>query len=234
MNIARTRLMAAALAAALAFIPAADASARGGFRGGGFRAASSVRSIGSSRSTSTWGSATRPILKPSASGAASSTPRLGGISGSRSSVSSQRGLYDSARRSGTLFSSKAEAAQSFKSRYASDYGSKFASEPAARPSYVPSTTFIGGRSVNIMYNQGLGGYGYFHPGLGTWILYDALADAAMSDSIMYNRGYYWGGAPVYVSHRPSFLGLAFGMLMLLIIVSMIARAVARRRGGSGN
>jgi hypothetical protein len=148
-------------------------------------------------------------------------------------MSSRRGLYDSARRSGTLFSSKAEAAQSFKSRYANDYGTKFASEPPARPSYVPSTAFIGGRSVNIMYNQGLGGYGYFHPGLGTWILYDALADAAMSDRLMYDRGYYWGGAPVYMSHRPSFLGFAFAMLILFLVGSAIARAVSRRRSGNG-
>jgi hypothetical protein len=79
----------------------------------------------------------------------------------------------------------------------------------------------------------LGGYGYYHPGLGTWLLYDALADAAMSDSIMYERGYYWGGAPVYVTHRPSFLGFALGLLALFIVVSFVARAFARRRAGSG-
>jgi hypothetical protein len=239
MNATRTRVMAAALAAALAFLPVADASARGGFRGGGFRAAPSLRSFGTQRSIGTsrslfgWGSATRPSLKASPFAASPSTPRFGGISGSRASVSKQRGLYESARRGNTLFSSKTEAAQSFKSRYAKDYASTFASEPAARPSYIPASTNIGGRSVNIVYNQGLGGYGYFHPGLGTWMLFDALSDAATLDYAMSNRGYYWGGAPVYVSHRPSFLGFAFAMLVLFIVGSAIARAVSRRRGGGG-
>ena len=224
MNTMKTRLLAAVFAAALAFLPASEAFARGGFSGGGFRSAPSLRSFSAPRSSG-WGSSTRPLLK-----ASPSVPRLGGIGGSRSSISSSRGLYDSARRNGTLFSSKAEAAQSFKSRYAKDYATSFASEPSSRPAYIPSSTFIGGRSVNIMYNQGIGGYGYYHPGLGTWLLYDALADSAMSDGIMYNRGYYWGGAPVYVSHRPSFFGFAFAMLLLFIVGSVIARAVVRRRG----
>jgi hypothetical protein len=143
-------------------------------------------------------------------------------------VSAQRGLYDSARRSGTLFSSKEEAAQSFRSRYAKDYSSTFVSEPSVRPSYIPSSTFVGGRSVNIVYSPALGGYGYMHPGLGTWMLYDALADGAMIDYAMYHRGYYWGGAPVYVSHGGSFMGFAFFILVFIIVVATVAR-VARRR-----
>jgi hypothetical protein len=225
MNTMRTRLLAAAFAAALAFLPAVEASARGGFRGGGFRSAPSLRSFSAPRSGG-WGSATRPVFKSSPP-----TSRLGGISGSRASVSSQRGLFDSARRNGTLFSSKTEAAQSFKSRYAKDYASTFASEPASRPAYIPSSTMVGGRSVNIVYNQGLGGYGYFHPGLGTWMLFDALSDAATLDYAMSNRGYYYGGAPVYLSHRPSFLGFALTILVVFLVVSAIARAAARRRAG---
>lgn len=143
-------------------------------------------------------------------------------------MSSQRGLYDSARRSGTLFSSRDEAAQSFRSRYAKDYSSTFATEPAARPSYIPSATYVGGRSVNIVYSPVLGGYGYLHPLLGTWMLYDALSDAAMLDYAMSNRGYYWGGPPVYVSHGPGFLGFALFLLVLILIASAISRAARRR------
>lgn len=227
MNSMRAKIVAAALAAALALVPASAAFARGGFRGGGFRAAPSLRSMGSSRSLSGWGSATRPSIKASPS----STPRLGrSISGSRASVSSQRGLYDSARRNGTLFASKAEASQAFKSRYAKDYGTTFAAEPSVRPSYIPSSTAVGGQSVNIVYNPALGGYGYLHPGLGTWILFDALADAAMLDSAMSGRGYYWGGAPAYVSHGPGFMGTALTILALFLVVSAVANAAARRRG----
>ena len=234
MNLTRTRLMAAALAAALAFIPLAQASARGGFHGGGFRSASSARSFGSRSLGSTgalrssgWGSATRPSLD-STSQSSPRTSRLGGISGSRSSISSQRGLYDSARRNGTLFTSREEAAQSFRGSYAKDYGSTFASEPSVRPSYIPSTAYVGGRSVNVVYSPALGGYGYMHPSLGTWMLFDALADGAMLDGAMYNRGYYWGGAPVYLSHGMNFMGFALFMLVLIVVVAAIARAARRR------
>lgn len=239
MNALSTRLLAAAFAAALVLAPASGAFARGGFRGGGFRAAPAIRSFGGSiggsrslspsRAFSGWGSATKPVIKPSASFASpSSTPRFGGIGGTRSNLSSQRGLFDSASRNGTLFSSKAAATQAFRSRYAQDYASTFATEPSARPSYIPASTFVGGRSVNIMYNPTLGGYGYLHPSLGTWILYDALADAAMSDNLMYNRGYYWGGAPVYVSHGTRFFGLAFAVLVLFLIAAIAVGVVARR------
>lgn len=231
MSVARNRFMAAAMAALFVFLPVAEASARGGFRGGGFSSAAS-RSFGSSRSFGAsrslgWGSATRPSLSSPPSGGQGFSFSRRSISGTRSSVSSQRGLYDSAKRSGTLFSSKAEASQAFRSRYAKDYGSTFASEPSARPSYIPSSALIGGRNVNIVYNSGLGGYGYYHPSLGRWLLYDALADSVI-DRAMYDRGYYWGGAPVYVSHGPSFLGLAFVLLVLLIVAACASRAVSRR------
>jgi hypothetical protein len=239
MNDMRTKLMAGALVAALALLPAMEASARGGFRGGGFRAASSLRSFGSARSignlSSGWGSAFRPTLRASPKAQAPrATALTGGIPGRRSSASAQRSLYDSARKNGTLFSSKAEASQAFKSRYAKDYGSSFASEPAARPSYIPSSAMVGGRNVNIVYNQGLGGYGYLHPTLGTWMLFDALGDAMMMDSVMSSRGYYWGGTPAYVTHGPGYLGLAFAALAILLVAALAARVAAgrgpRRRG----
>jgi hypothetical protein len=238
MNSSKAKILAACLAALLALLPAQAAFARGGFTGGGFRAPSlrlggSSRSFGSLKPFSGWGSATKPLFKaPSAKSSpalGSSAPRFLGIGGSRMGVSAQRGLFASAQRNGTLFSSKTEATQAFRSRFAKDYGSTFAAEPAARPSYIPSSTIVGGRSVNVVYNSALGGYGYLNPVLGTWILYDALADASMADNIMYGRGYYWGGAPVYMSHSPGFLSLAFGLLVFFVIASAVARAAARRR-----
>jgi hypothetical protein len=237
MKYSNARFAAAAMAAALAFLPVAEASARGGFRGGGFRSSpvrsfSAPRSLGAPRAARSWGSATRPKAAASDSTPGLAAPSLfssrRSISGSRSSVSQQRGLYDSARRNGTLFSSQTEATQAFRSRYAKDYGSTFAAEPTARPSYIPQSTMVGGRNVNIFYNQGLGGYGYLHPTLGTWMLYDAISDAAMANSLMGSRGYYYGGAPVYLSHGPSFLGLAFAVLVLLIVAAAIAGIVSKR------
>ena len=229
MNFSRKRLIAAALVAALVLMPASSAFARGGFKGGGFRSPSvrsfgSSRTLGTSRPLSGWGSATKPSLNNSAA-----TPRLGGISGNRSGVAAQRSLYDSAKRNGSLFSNKTEASQAFKSRYAKDYSSTFASEPSIRPSYIPGSAYVGGSNVNIMYNPGLGGYGYIHPSLGTWMLFDALANTAMLDHAMSSRGYYWGGAPVYVSHGPSFFGLAFGVLAFLLVAALVVNIARRRR-----
>jgi hypothetical protein len=231
MNPTRTRLLAAAFAAALFLAPASSAFARSGFRGGGFRAPSlgSSRSFGAPRAFSGWGSATKPTLAPSPFKAPASTPRLGGISGGRASLSAQRALYDSARRNGSLFANKAEAGQAFKSRYAKDYASTFAAEPSVRPGYIPTSAFVGGRSVNIVYNPALGGYGYMHPSLGTWMLYDALADSSTLGYAMSNRGYYWGGAPVYLSQGPRFFGLAFALLAIFLIAAIAVHAAARRR-----
>ncbi len=236
MNVMRNRKLAAALLAVfLATLGAGEAFARGGFRGGGFKAPS-FRSIGTSRGFSGWGSATRPSLKSSPfssaprslAPAASSTPRFGSILGGRSSVSTQRSLFDSARRSGTLFSTREAASTAFRSQYAAQYGSRFAAEPATRPAYIPATTMAGGRSVNIVYSPTLGGYGYFHPGLGTWMLYDALADTAIANSLMAQHRYYWG-APVYLSHGSGFLTFALGVIVFLVIAAAIARAARRRR-----
>ncbi len=238
MNLSRSRLLAGLCAAALILMPATGAFARGGFRGGGFRSSPSLRLSGSARSFKGWGSATRPSLKaspfsstrPSAlSPSSSSTPRLGGISGSLSGIGTQRGLFDSARRSGTLFASKTEASRAFRNSYGRDYASTFASEPQVRPSYIPSSAMVGGRNVNIVYSPALGGYGYLHPLLGTWMLYDALSDAAMLDRAMYGRGYYWGGAPVYVSHGPGFMGLALTVLALFLLAAVVTRVIAGRR-----
>ncbi len=220
------------------------AFARGGFSGGGFRSAPSMRSFGAPRLSvprltaprlstprsaplSGWGSATRP-------GTGATTPRLAPAAGTgtgttlgRSAYTSQRSVYDSARRSGTLFSSKTEAQTAFKSQYGSQYGSTFAAEPASRPAWIPQSTTVGGRGVNVLYNAGLGGYGYIDPILGTWILYDVLSDAAMADSLMNRHNYYYG-APVYLSHGTGFLGTAIALLFAFMVLSAIMRAFRYR------
>ncbi|HET7838761.1 MAG TPA: hypothetical protein VFL04_03295 [Rectinemataceae bacterium] len=243
----RAFAVAAAFLAFASFFPA-EAFARGGFRGGGFRSAPSIRSMsigrpsGSSRtggSLFSWGSATRPAAAPSSGGPSGQ----GGLSsqggapssrfavpGTRSSVSAQRSLYDSARSGGTLFSSKAQAAQAFRTSYGSRYGSSFATEPQTRPDYIPSRTYVGGQAVNIVYNQGLGGYGYYNPMLGSWMLYDALADAAMLDILMGRHNYYYGPAPVYLSHGGGFLSAALGLFLAFMLVAVLVRALRMARG----
>ncbi len=182
-----------------------------------------------------WGSSTRPL-----STAPASTPRLGfgaaagatGAAGSpglsRSSYTARRSVYDTARRSGTLYSTKAEAQSAFSSRYASQYGSTFQSEPATRPNWIPQSTLVGGQSVNVTYNPGLGGYAYLHPTLGTWMLYNAMSDAIMLDSLMNHHNYYYG-APVYMSHGQSWINFALFLLVALVVASALARVVRRAR-----
>lgn len=203
---------------------AENAFARGGFRGGGFRSIGSSRSFRSFGSTGRassslfgWGSATRRTT----------TGTRAPISGTRSGLSSQRSLYTTAQRNGTAFSSREAAATSFRSQYGSQYTSRFASEPSARPNYIPQTTSVGGRTVNVVYNAGLGGYGYFDPGLGHWVLYNALADAVMMNTLMAAHSYWWGPAPMYVAGGPGFFTWAIILFIAFIVISSVMRAFRR-------
>lgn len=68
--------------------------------------------------------------------------------------------------------------------------------PAKRPSYIPSNTTVDGRQYDVTYNVGQGGYGYWNggaPGLGTWMMYDALSDAAMVSMLMRQNDPYHAG-----------------------------------------
>lgn len=108
--------------------------------------------------------------------------------------------YKDATKSGKAFTTKESATADFKAKYGSQYTSSFKTEPASRPSYIPSRYRYNGRDVDIVYNPGMG-YGYWNgggPGLGTFLLYDAISDAAnaaMISNAMANRGYYVGAVP---------------------------------------
>jgi len=182
--------------------------------------------LSSPRSGFTWGSRQPKAatgLQPSGSAA---VPRSFGASG----AASARSVYDAARSKGTLFASRDEATTSFGRSLGSRYGSTFSSEPSTRPNWIPNSSLIGGRSVNIVYNPALGGYGYLDPILGTWLLYDAMRDAAMMDRLMAGNGYYWGPPPVYAAYDPGFITVA---AVLLVVVMLIAFRAGRRHGGWG-
>lgn len=231
----RVAIIALAISA-FVFFCEGSVFARGGFSGGGFKSAPSFRST-SARSFSmprlsspgsgfTWGSRQpKAVAKPQSAGSAA-VPRSFGASG----AASTRSVYDAARSKGTLFASREEATSSFSRSLGSRYASTFASEPATRPTWIPNSTLIGGRSVNIVYNPALGGYGYLDPLLGTWILYDAMRDAAMMDRLMAGNGYYWGPPPVYAAYDPGFITVS---IVLLVVVMLIAFRAGRRRGGWG-
>lgn len=175
-------------------------------RGGGFSSSSSRSSSSSSRSSSSrssgWGSSSRRST-PSRTSTWGSSNRTSSpltssfsTSGSRSqtqttrrSAADQR-LYDKAKASGTAYSSKSAATTAFKSKYGNQYTARYASKPATRPDHIPQSTSVGGRTYPIEYNQRYGGYGYMGPS-GSWVMYDAMADAAMLSMLMSRNHYYY-------------------------------------------
>ncbi len=174
----------------------ADAYAR---RGGG---SSSSSSRSSSSRSSSWGSSSRQST-PSrtsnwgSSSRSSSSPNQGlSTFGSRSqtqksgrSAADQR-LYDKAKAAGNAYPSKSAATEALKSKHSSQYTSRYASKPATRPDHIPTSTSLGGKTYPINYNPRYGGYGYMGPG-GSWIMYDAMADAVMLDILMSRNNYYY-------------------------------------------
>jgi len=225
------RLFAIVVAALLLFsLTTEGAFARGGFKGGGFRSAPTLRSSSLSRSGASgfrWGSST---ARTSSSRGPSSTSRFApSATGTRNLSSSS--LYESAQRNGTLFSSRRDAEHAFRKAYGSQYTSSFAIEPSMRPAYIPFSTLVNGRNANIVYNSALGGYGYFDPFQGRWVLYDALANAATMSLLLSQHSFYWGVPSVYVSHGIGFLRIAFVLFVLFIVLPFVIRLVraARRR-----
>ena len=228
----RTAILILAVSAFVLFC-GEEVFARGGFSGGGFRSAPSFRStsarsfsmpkFSSPRQSFTWGSRQpKASAKTQPYGGASSPRSFGGTG-----AASARSVYDSARSKGTLFASRDEASSAFSRNLGTRYASTFSSEPSSRPSWIPNSTLVGGRSVNIVYNPALGGYGYLDPLLGTWILYDAMRDAVMMDRLMAGNGYYWGPPPIYAAFDP---GLVVAGIVLLVVVMLMAYRAGRRRG----
>ncbi len=140
--------------------------------------------------------------RPKAQRPKASTPKAK-ASASKGSKA-DKALYEKAKRNGTSYKTRGEATKSFKSKMTSQkradgqskYSSKYTSKPANRPSHVPASTMSGGNTYNISYNQGYGGYGYMGA-LGAWVMYDAMSDRVMVNSMMRNQGYHYGAAPVY-------------------------------------
>ena len=201
-----------------------DAFARRGGFGGGFSGGRSFSSRGFSSSRSSarsWGS-TRRSTRQSLSGSRGATAR----SNTRGVNSSQ---YQRARANGTTFQTRQQAQQAFVGRNSSQYPSRFSSQPSSRPAHIPQNTRVGGRNVNVTYNGGLGGYGYLHPTLGTWVLYSAMADAAMVGMLMSNRGYYYGPPPgAYYGGRPSSFWTGLMVIAIILAVYFVMRAGSRR------
>ena len=178
------------VALVVAFSGISDLMARGRSGGGGFRSSSS-RSSFKSRSPKR-SSTSRSTPKKATVKKASTKKTVSGTS-KRSTAApkrtpAQQKSFETASKNGTVFKSKSAAQSAFKQKNATKYTSKYASKPATRPSHVPATTQVGGRSVNINYNSGMGGYGYTNS-LGAFIMYDMMSDAMMMNRMMTQSNY---------------------------------------------
>lgn len=127
-------------------------------------------------------------------------------------------VYKKAVQSGTVFKSKTDAVNDFKSKNASKFANKFDAEPAARPSYIPASTSVGGNTYNVSYNSQHHGYGYYGPS-GAWIAYDALRDVAML-SVLMDHDNYVVAPPnsTVVHHSMGFIGWFFTILVVAVLI----------------
>lgn len=194
----------------------------------------------SSSSSSSWGSKpstapNKPASSWGSSGSSSSnnSAKWGGSSNYNSNTTAKPASkveakrYETAAKSGKAFTTRESAVNDFKSKYGSQYTSRFSSEPSRRPDYIPNSY----QGHTVIYNQGMGGYGYWSGGgigLGTFLLYDALSDAAFLNAQMARQNYYVG-PPVYSSGWGfwSVMGTLFGTLVAFVLVVAVFRVTFR-------
>ncbi len=221
----------------------------GGSRSSGGMSRSSIG--GSSRSSAPSASPSKsapaaPASKPASSATRNDTPSKSAIGGSNSSASSpasrpaapklspadmaqaksvkQQGPVAATREQGVNNYLKSNPKLSTVEGKTSQYN-HFTSEPSSRPVYIPQTTYVGGRSVNISFNSGYGGYGYMDPLTNMWVnamIIDSIANSAI-DRDMAMNGYRYQGdgfAPVVVHRSMSVWSFLFGIIVLLFVVGI--------------
>jgi len=211
----------------VALVVPEDALARrsgGGFSSGGSRSSSSNSN---SRSNS-WSS-----KRPSSDTARAPSSTQKTTTPTRSAADQK--AYAAAKKSGTAYQSKSQAQDAFKTKHASQYKqtpTPGSSEPAKRPAHIPGTTSgADGATYNVTYNVERGGYGYMSSG--RWVMYDALADAAMLSVLMGQRGYYYPGVAgtqgtVQTSAGAGTILLIIGIVFIVLLVIGAGVAAATR------
>lgn len=219
-------------AVSICFAPAVDAKSYGS-SSSSRSSSSSSSSRSSSSSSSGWGSSSRPAAakptpapaKPTAyvSPSIASKPSTPGSTAQTSQrVASKVDVkrYETAAKSGKVFQTREAAVADFKTKNASTYTSKYTAEPTSRPTHIPTRY----NDRDVIYDRNNGGYGYYSgggPGLGTFMLYDALSDAAMMNTMMAHQNYYVGPKPVVHTSYSSGWGLFWAVLATIFGVSFI-------------
>ncbi len=150
----------------------------------------------------------------------------------RSTMSrADRALFERARTKGTAFSTRSEALKAFEQRNRGKFQNHFSSRPTSRPDYIPRyTTGSNGSRYSVKYRPDLGGYGYYNPSLGRWVLYRVLGDAVMMNMLMRHQGYYYGGYPRSSSGSWGFSSTLGALLFLALIIYAGSRVFIIRSG----
>jgi len=228
-----------------------DAMAR---RSGGSRSSSSSRSSSwgsssksSSSKSSGWGSSsksksTAPRSAPAKAKTMHPAPKkttVKKIVPKKPISAADKKRIASAKSSGKYHKDKKSAQAAFKKNNAGKFPSKYATKPTERPSHVPQSTSVGGKSYNVTFNSTHGGYGYMGPS-GSWMMYDAMSDIVMMNMMMQRRGYviesnYYDtrtvSRPVVVEHRSSgcSIGAASTASLLPMLLVLAGLGVTRFR-----
>lgn len=202
-----------------------DALARrmGGFSGGrSFSSFGSSRSFSSRSTRSAFGSSRATTTRSSLAGTR-------GVSSRSNTASVSRAQYQRSRAAGTTFQNRSQAESAFRQRNSGQFSSRYQTQPSTRPGHIPQSTRVDGRNVNVAYNTGLGGYGYMHPTLGTWMMYNAMTDAAMMGMLMSRGGYYYGGAPgTYRGGGGNFFTGLILIMLIIVVMRMLLGSTSRR------
>ena len=219
----------ALLTAMIAMLAPGDVLARS--RGGSSRRSSPSRSRTTPTRTPT--RTTAPKKKTWASPPKKTTTPTKSATRPKLSAADQK-LRDRAKSSGTSYQSRSAALSAFKSKNASKYTSNYKTKPTTRPDHIPQTTTgSGGSTYNVTYNPGYGGYGYMGSS-GSWIMYSAMADTMMMNSLMRRNNYYYEpaymhqpGAPVAVVHHRSSGWTIFWVLAGICVFFLVVMAVVK-------
>lgn len=128
---------------------------------------------------------------------------------------------------------RASATEKFRKDNAQKYSAKFKTEPKVRPTYIPSSTLVGNQNVTIVYNSSYGGYGYMDPVMHRWMMYNALADAAMISVLMNRDGYVFANETTSTGFF-SILIIALVFIALVVVIGVALdhqrRITIRQRG----
>lgn len=154
-------------------------------------------------------------------------------------TSAQQKSLETAKKNGTSFTSKTAATDAFKTKHASTYTSKYPTKPAARPTHIPETTMVNGKSTPVVYNAERGSYGY---GVGSaFSPYNSMSDLVML-SILMDRNHYVvqpmapvvaspvvRTAPVVVQKKSNFGTIMFCTVAGIIFVAICIGVASNRK-----